>query len=144
MTLAKQVASDEKSQPIYAWRLQTSGEIAKILSWAESYQYDNPEPANEAEAELFGSFLQNIFDWGECWDDMGPYDRLKAQYSISEELRILEEAGFAVFGALLKVPFESMGKVVPLRTGVVNIVRVDDPSIVDLSANIHFKKPTTT
>ena len=144
LTLGKQVTYDEKSQPLYAWRLQTSGDIVKIISRAEAYQYDNPEPANEEEAELFGNFLQNIFDWGECWDDIGPYDRLKAQYSISEELRTLEEAGFAVFGTLLKVPFESMGKVIPLRTSVVNIVRANDPSIMELSASMHFKIPTST
>lgn len=140
LTRGKQIEKEnEKSQPIYAWRLQTGGDIASLLSGAEAYQFNNSEPSNKKEVEIIGVFLQMVFELGEVWDDIEPGRRVEMQYSLSKELHKIEEAGFVVFGTSIDKPIDSLNESIPLRTVVIQVIRSDDSQIVDLSASAGFE-----
>jgi len=81
----------------------TSGQVlSSIVGGAHAYLPLNEEPQTESEAALVGSFLQGIRDWGDIWDDIGAEAQVRAQYSLAQELRSLEEAGFGVYAARQK------------------------------------------
>lgn len=81
----------------------TSGQVlSSIVGGAHAYLPLNEEPQAESEAASVGSFLQLIQDWGDIWDDIGAEGQVRAQYSLGQELRSLEESGFGVYAVRQK------------------------------------------
>lgn len=130
------VASDEKSdaQPVVTWRIQSGKEITNLLAGAQAYHLDNDDPETAEEANLIGGFLQTVHDWGEIWSEIDPAGRINAQLSISEDIKILEAAGFVVFGTTRLSPITVDGERLVLRTAVVQVLRSNNPNIIDVGS----------
>lgn len=76
----------------------TSGQVlSSIVGGAHAYLPMNEEPETQSEADLVGGFLQGIQDWGDIWEDIGAEGQVRAQYSLAQDLRALEDAGFGVY-----------------------------------------------
>lgn len=64
---------------------------------SEAYLFDHYPVECPDEATLVSGFLQSLSDWGVIWNDLGPSEKTQAAFSLEEELRALEEVGFAVY-----------------------------------------------
>lgn len=136
------LSEEEKQQPIrirkppgqeapHLVRLTSGRELMAIAGGSYQAAIDHAEPGSQEEADLMASFLQEVQDWSDLWNEIDSGERVKAGFGLSEQIRQLENAGFWVFGAaeLLRVEGgvgpPSGWPVVHLR-----IVRSSDPSII--------------
>ena len=86
-----------KNVPAFLKRIRTGKELLAILNDACAFAPYYDELGTESEDTLVGGFLQDVQDWGEL--GLEPVlDRMRAERSIDEGIRELEQAGFWVFG----------------------------------------------
>lgn len=112
-------------------RLVVSGrELMLGAGGAHAAWVVTPEVADEAEAELVGSFVQGFQDWAELWDEMPMTDRLNAELGLTEEIKELREAGFVVYCGHRRASLEGgIGGPTAWRETTLCIFRADDPTI---------------
>lgn len=87
------------SVPEHLVRLRTGAEIMRLNRGTFAASHENDELANEAEAELIGSFFQEVQDWGDLLDETEIGEHVRAEFRLSEAIKDLEQAGFWLFGA---------------------------------------------
>lgn len=97
-----QALSRKASSMLMLTRITSGQVLATIVGGADAYLPLNEEPCDEPEAALVGEFLQNIQDWGCLWDDIEANERVRAQYSLGNEIKKLEGAGFGVYAVRQK------------------------------------------
>ena len=109
----------------------TGKELFDLVAQASGYLFDYEELETEDEVGLVSDFLQNLQDWGEVSDDLESGNRVKAAYTIQQELEILRVAGFCIFGASETRYLEGgiSSEPTPLGTAIVKVVRQDSPDI---------------
>jgi hypothetical protein len=100
------VRDPEPDKPVTLQRVDTGKQLMTIVARVCATAHDNPEPQSSEEAELFGGFFQNIIDCIDVWDDIGPSGRIEAEFSISEDLARLREAGLGVYAGVKKQVLE--------------------------------------
>lgn len=101
-TRAIKIRDPEPDKPVTLQRINFGKELMTIVAHTFATAHDNPEPQNAEEAELIGQFLQNIQDYIDLWDEIEPGERIQAEFSISEEIARLREAGLAVYAGVKK------------------------------------------
>lgn len=79
-------------------RIQSGKAIMNLIEGAHSYFLDHDEFLSKDEARLVGGFLQQVHDWGEIHNDVGPNQRAEVSVALTDEIFNLEKAGFAVYG----------------------------------------------
>ena len=81
-------------------RIDTSKELMNVVAHTLAAHHDNPEPQSIEEAELIGGFFQNTTDYIDIWDEIEASGRIKAEFSISEDITRLREAGLVVYAGV--------------------------------------------
>jgi hypothetical protein len=121
----------ENNIPRYLVRLNTGKDIIKIVGGAYSMSEDHDELQTHEEVELVGSFLQNIRDWGDLYQDLESSEQVQADFALSTSLKKIEEAGFCVFGAREFQSLEGGNKPSSVwPAAILRILRNSNPAII--------------
>ncbi|WP_437893323.1 HNH endonuclease [Sorangium sp. So ce124] len=122
--------------PSHLIRLMSGSDVFKIVDRASGYLFDHDDLRSESEVDLVGGFLQEARDWGEISDDLEAADRVRATFDLTNSLRILDEAGFWVFGATETRRLEG-GVAAPssFPVAILRVIRSDDPSIIKIDVH---------
>jgi hypothetical protein len=133
------IRDPEAGLPVLVHRMATGTQLLAASGGGHAMQTSQPERLDADEVELLASFLQNVFDWSELWDELEPGARLPAEYELTQQLDELLENGFLVYAGVRPQVLEG-GAYSPTgwRVVVVVVLRVDDPSITDETIVVSF------
>ncbi len=127
---AIKIRDSEASKPVMLQRVDTGKELMNVLAHTLAAYHDNPEPRSIEEAELIGGFFQNATDYRDIWDDIEPSGRIQAEFSMSEEISRLREAGLVVYARAKNHVIEGGVKAPePWPVAYIVIRRIDGESI---------------
>jgi len=98
-TPAIKIHDPEAGKPVTLQRIDTGKALMNAVAHTFAAHHDHPEPQSLEEAELIGAFFQNTSDYIDIWDDIEPSGRIQAEFSMSEEITRLREAGLVVYAA---------------------------------------------
>lgn len=87
---------------------------------------DNDDVTTADEAELIGEFLQDVHDWNEILSDIGPAERVRAEYKLTQTIVDLAVAGFLVYAARLERTVSVGSDSSPWPVAVVRVVRMGE------------------
>jgi hypothetical protein len=96
---AMKVRDPEADKPVALQRIDTGQALMNLAAHTFATHHNSPEPRSTEEAELIGAFLQSTTDYIDIWDDIGPSGQIEAEFSMSEEITRLREAGLVVYAA---------------------------------------------
>jgi len=127
---AIKIRDPDASEPVMLQRIDTGKELMNVVAHTLATHHDNPEPRSIEEAELIGGFFQNATDWRDIWDEIEPSGRIRAEFSMSEEITRLREAGLMVYAGVKEHVIEGGVKAPePWPIACIVIYRSDDESI---------------
>src|SRR5260370_25238441 len=127
---AIKIRDSEASKQVMLQRVDTGKELMNVLAHTLAAYHDNPEPRSIEEAELIGGFFQNATDYRDIWDDIEPSGRIQAEFSMSEEISRLREAGLVVYARAKNHVIEGGVKAPePWPVAYIVIRRIDGESI---------------
>ena len=109
----------------------TSGEELTALLGTYGFFFSNDELRDEA-VDLVGGFQQELFDWSEIWDDLGPRRQAEAASHLAELLEGLHEQGWTVHGRLGRKLAASGGSPVKGPVSVLVVVRGRPRGVMEL------------
>ena len=75
-------------------RVTTGDELVTLLG-TYGFFFFNDELRDEA-VDLVGGFQQELFDWSEIWDELGPLRRAEVASGLTQKLEELHELGWTV------------------------------------------------
>jgi len=96
------IRDPEPDKPVVLKHITTGKELMTIVAHTLATAHDNPEPKSREEAELIGQFFQTTLDYVDAWDDIGSSGHIEAEFSMSEEITRLREAGLVVYAGAKK------------------------------------------
>lgn len=111
-------------------RITTGSELAELLGRCAFFFFKD-EPRDE-EVGLIGGFQQDLTDWSDIWDELGPLQRAEAARQLSEQLEELRVQGWTVHGRPEELQRTIGGELVDWPMATVAVVR-GEPSCV-----LHF------
>lgn len=124
---AIKVRDPEAGKPITLQRIDTGKGLMNIVAHTYATARDNPEPRTIEEATLFGGFFQNVTDYNDIWDRIGPSGRIEAEFLLSEEIAQLRRAGLVVYAGVKKHVIEGgVRPPAPWPVAYIVILRDDD------------------
>ena len=127
---AIKIRDPEAGKPVMLQRIDTGKELMNVVAHTLAAHHDNPEPRSIEEAELIGGFFQNTTDYTDIWDEIEPSGRIQAEFSMSEEITRLREAGLVVYAGVKQHVIEGGVKAPePWPVAYLVIRRSDDESI---------------
>lgn len=121
---AMRFLDDPRHRMVRLKRIQTGGELWSYIAGYES-TFDEPELEDETEVELLGGFIQNLADYADIHDDLPPGDHLRIKFELTQHLRELGEAGFAVYAGHTSASSRSR-KARALAGQALKIVRLEE------------------
>lgn len=113
-------------------RIRTGKELSNVIDGAQANLLDHDALESEEETKLVGGFLQSIQDWGDIWSDLESGQHVDARFSLTREIRDVEEAGFLVFGTRERRKMRAGDKVFDCPIAVVTVVRNTNKGITQL------------
>jgi hypothetical protein len=117
-------------KPSLLHRVDTGAQLMRMLRRSLSSNVQHPDPRSQGEAGLIGDFLQNIHDWLDIWNEIGPGEQVKVEFDVSQQIGQLRQAGLVVYAGLREKVLEGgTARPVPWREAVVSFHRADDPLI---------------
>lgn len=136
--LARPTASAPGARVVILPRIRSGKALCDVAAQADVFQHDYDPPADEAEAKGIGSFLQQVQDVGELWDEVGPAAQVEAAHDLDLSLQEIERAGFHVFGARVKRSFVfpiDPSKPVPMSVATCLVLRQDNAKITEVGSD---------
>lgn len=123
---------DREQVLLLTFRIRSGKEALRVTSGVCGFDFDYDELTQD-EADVVASFLQNLQDWGDIWDEVEISERIHAELAINQDLTSLEKMGFVVFGARHQHKMIIRGHQVDWPMAVIRVLRSDNPQIVDLT-----------
>jgi hypothetical protein len=84
-------------EPLVLRRMETGTDLIDAFAECVASSTNHPDPVSEEEADLLASFVGNLHDWSELWDEVEPGDRVKASFQLGQHLDELQRAGSVVY-----------------------------------------------
>jgi transcriptional regulator with XRE-family HTH domain len=129
---AKEESGNKPHDVNFLVRITSGTELFKIVFGADGYQFDNDTLENETEVELVSNFLQDLHDWAELGDDVGPGQRVKIAHEFNARIAEIEAAGLWIFGLRIPRRYRTASGPVSLSIATVSIMRSTNPTIIGL------------
>ncbi len=135
---------------IFLLRVSSGVDLFKVVGGADAGAFEHDELTNQEEVDLVSSFLQDLHDYSDNWNDLEPKDKVRATYDFTRRLRELEDAGLWTFVGLDKRKFVARHPTLgddslELTTAYVYVLRSTNPLIVKpeapLAAFVAVKLP---
>lgn len=108
-------------------RISTGKDLLKIVMNAQSFSFDHEEFQTEEDAGLVGAFLQNLQDWGDLSSDLESGEITKLSFTLSQDIKELEKAGFIVFGGREVQILQANGTESNWTMAIINILYDQQP-----------------
>ena len=109
-------------------RLTSGQKVLALVERGLAFVLDHDELESEGEVELVSQFLQELHDWGDIGSDLGPADRVRESFRITQSLIELGQAGFAVIGGNdVRVLEGGIGKPTSFPVVIIKVIRVPKP-----------------
>ncbi|SRR5258708_2117161 len=112
-------------------RVDSGTALVNLLVGSDASHIENDDLANDSEVDLVGNFLQNITDYVDLLDELGPYERTKAAFQLNQEIDELDLNGFLVYGCQKnekhRYGIGNAGSVVKLQVLYVFVLRKSNP-----------------
>ena len=122
----------KKNIPDYLVRLTTGKQLIDLISGTYAFSMDHDELTSQDEADIVGSFFQDIQDWVDIIDELEPSARVSGAYNLSQLINELEEKGFFVFGGreiqLIEGGIED--ELSPWPVAIIHVLREDNKAII--------------
>ena len=116
-------------------RIKTGSELCVAVGSVHSALFLNSDPDSE-EVPLIAGFLDELRDWGEIWDDIGPGRRVEAGARMEDRLREVEESGWSVFGRKQRKTMKIGEETLPWKLAVVAVVKGKPSYVVQMGDTI--------
>lgn len=127
----KKMENPKSQNKVYILPRITSGkELTNIVGGGDLFQQDYDQPDNKEQADMIAGFLQNLQDIGDIWTDIGPAGQVDFSFGLNEELKLLELAGYKVFGLRRKVLWGNAENKIKAEMCTIVIVSGSSPKIV--------------
>jgi hypothetical protein len=128
-----------RRQPAVLIEVTSGRELLAVTAKAHESSLDHDDLGTQDDVDRVAGFLQNVFDWGEIWDDIEPAGRIQAEFDLTQEILALRERGWRVFAARGRGTMEGGAEPAPSSwdTAYVRVVRADSPEIATLGAAQH-------
>lgn len=118
------IRDPQADQPTIVHRVATGSQLMGVAGGCEAMQTSSPDRLTPQELDLVAPFLENVADWSDLWDELGPGERLRAEHSITEAVDDLLAAGFVVYvGVCPQVLQGGIHTAQSWRLAVLSIVR---------------------
>ncbi len=117
----------------YLIRILNGKELTNLINQARhAYDFDHDPLETKLEVDLVGDFLQTLQDWGDLWSDLDSADRVKAGFSLNEQIKNLEKAGFWVFIGKRSQVYFINNEISEWQIAVVRVIRQTNTEIITL------------
>lgn len=116
-------------------RIGSGPQLGEIMGFGDEALFLNSDPDSE-EVPLIAGFLDELRDWGEIWDDIGPGRRVEAGARIEDRLRDVEESGWSVFGRKQRKTMKIGEETLPWKVAVVAVVKGKPSYVVQMGDTI--------
>lgn len=109
----ERLTPENPGDPKTKWlqRVTTGEELISMIEGSLAYDFTHDSLKTAEEVSLVSSFSQNLQDC-EILGDIGAGEKVKAAFSLTQEMEALEEAGFWVFASCQKSKFKVKDQVV--------------------------------
>jgi|GEM_PF-378924 len=125
----------KENVPAFLNRLLTGQELLNIVHGCCASSFTHDELQNQEEVDLIGGFLKVISDWIDIKSDLGPADRVRVAFDLSQSIKELEKAGFFVFGAREIQRIEGgYGTLSTWPLAILRIIRNNNKEIIHISS----------
>lgn len=111
-------------------RVTTGMQLLGITGSCHAGEYSNDDLETEEEVVLVGSFLRGIDDWDYSFASDVSH-RLQAEFSLTQELNKMAEAGLVVYAARLDRTITVNNEAAPWRVAVVRVLRMMNPLVTN-------------
>jgi len=116
---------DPRHRSVRLSLITTGGELWPYITGGFESVFDQPDPEDEAEVGLLADFVQNLADFSDIHDDLPQGDHIRIKFELTQQLRELSEAGFAVYAGNTQRIFEMNGQRIPWPGKIFRIVRLE-------------------
>jgi len=86
-------------------RVDTGRRLLRVVGGCHAWQFDHPEPHDEAEAEAMADILQEAQDWGDIYDEIDAGGQVRAAHDLTAKIRTLARYGLSLWGGRTWAPF---------------------------------------
>ena len=116
-------------------RIRMGSELGGIIGFCDATLFLNDDP-DSGEVPLIAEFLDELQDWGDIWDDIGPGGRVEANARMNDQIRELEESGWSVFGRIERRRMRLGEKTMPWEVAVVAVVKGEPKYVIQMGDSI--------
>jgi transcriptional regulator with XRE-family HTH domain len=113
-------------------RVENGTQLFSFFGATHAYQFQNDELDDYTKADLVGSFLQELHDWGEMWDETEPGERVRVAHDFTKRIAELEQLGLWVFAGRTRRKVAADEKPLLFNVLVVQVHRADNPTIIKI------------
>lgn len=113
-------------------RVSDGNQLFTLMDGAHAYAFNNDTLESDDDTQLVADFLQELHDWGELGDDIGPGERVRTAHEYTKRIKDLEDRGLWVFAGRNKRKYSSGDKPVSLSVFVVHVLKSTNREIVTL------------
>jgi hypothetical protein len=134
--LSAKPAGQVAPAPFFAWRMSSGKQVLDVIGGSDAYHFDNDQPSDDYEADLVGSFLQSLQDYGDIWGDLEARDRISAQLEVDRQVQELREQGFLLYGCQRKQKMRSGDRALDWIIAYVLAFRKSNPIVQRREAEV--------
>lgn len=124
-------------------RISTGKELVAIVQGAHLSNFFNEDPESPEELELISDFLQEVQDYADVLSDLGPGERLRAEYGLRAKLEEIETAGWFVYGSRARKKLRVGDVIDDWTVATIALTRGSDKQVYTLGDQIVVKNLNT-
>lgn len=113
-------------------RIESGTQLFSFFGATHAYQFSNDELDDDAKVDIVGSFLQELHDWGDLWDEIEPAERVRVSHDFTKRIAELEQLGLWVFAGRTRRKIAAGEKLPTFNVLVVQVHRSDNPTIIKI------------
>ena len=121
-------------------KMTTGKTLFDLTTSCKASSMDNDILKTNEEVELVGDFFQTLFDWTEIAESIEPSERVKVIYNLGKSLKMIEKAGFFLFGGKEYFILEGgIGNPEDFPVAILRIIRQENKDVFTLNKDTYKK-----
>ncbi len=113
-------------------RVNDGNELFAFIGPGHGFAFHNDTVESSEVNDLIADFLQELHDWGDVWEEIGPGERVRTAHEYTNRIKELEEKGLWVFAGKSKRYYALGDKSTSLEIFVVYVLKATNPEIVTI------------
>lgn len=132
----KQEKNQEKQSDVpdggFLIRVNDGNELFALMGTTHAFAFHNDSVESSEVNDLIADFLQELHDWCDIWDEIGPGERVRTAHEYTNRIKELEDKGLWVFAGKSKKYYSLGEKSTPLNVCAVYVLKSTNPEIVTI------------